>query len=633
MDVNELTKAQAAEYYRKRGWYPIPLCWPDEKGNCGCGQGHKDRQIGKAPLVNWKGIKPSLKQVREWWRKWPNANIGILLDPSGLLVVDPDSSEAEKEVEILQIGGVKCRTGRGSHRYFRRPEDIQAVRLTKKGASGEVDILAAGYSIVPPSVHRNGKSYLWEEELPEKLPEPPEWVRNFFTQRQDESGNRETSFEEVLARNRDRIPRKVLETLLAEKAEQGRRSDILWWMEHEMSKAGVPASDIFTLIKGSVWNKYRGRSDEDKRLREEIARAVENEVVDKPADPLKSLGLRIENFNELMSDLSQYPGWLIEGFWTRRSHGIIAGEPKTFKSTIALDMAVSVASGTKFLGKFKVGEQGPVLMVQNENAPWILKDRIAKIMASRGLTGDVQKKRSGKYQIKFAPTLPIYFINQQGFNLLDPIYRKALEKVVEETEPILLILDPLYLMFDGDVNSAKDLNPVLNWLLDLKWEYNLGIVVIHHMNKNGKSQRGGQRLLGSTTLHGWVESALYISIDNKEEQEAEDIMKPGSPVSLSIEREFRGAGIYPNVKLSLVMGEFGDYFYSVRFGSEEMDANSKIKSAIISVLEMSTHPVSLRKLMAQLGVGRKKLEALIDELEAANLVRKSRRGLQLASLG
>src|SRR5690606_39571048 len=93
---------------------------------------------------------------------------------------------------------------------------------------------------------------------------------------------------------------------------------------------------------------------------------VENEVVDKPSDPLKSLGLRIENFNELMSDLSQYPGWLIEGFWTRRSHGIIAGEPKTFKSTIALDMAVSVASGTKFLGKFKRSERGPVLMVQNE---------------------------------------------------------------------------------------------------------------------------------------------------------------------------------------------------------------------------------------------------------------------------
>src|SRR5690606_41428795 len=62
--------------------------------------------------------------------------------------------------------------------------------------------------------------------------------------------------------------------------------------------------------------------------------------------------------------------------WARRSHGIVAGEPKSFKSTYVMDLAISVASGEPFLGKYPVIESGPVIYVQNENADWILKDRI-----------------------------------------------------------------------------------------------------------------------------------------------------------------------------------------------------------------------------------------------------------------
>jgi hypothetical protein len=40
---------------------------------------------------------------------------------------------------------------------------------------------------------------------------------------------------------------------------------------------------------------------------------------------------------------------MIKDFWMRGSHGIIAGEPKSFKSTLAMDMLTSVAADKPFL--------------------------------------------------------------------------------------------------------------------------------------------------------------------------------------------------------------------------------------------------------------------------------------------
>lgn len=45
--------------------------------------------------------------------------------------------------------------------------------------------------------------------------------------------------------------------------------------------------------------------------------------------------------------------WLIEGLWARLAIGLIGGAPKCCKTWLGLDMAVSVATGTKALGHFE----------------------------------------------------------------------------------------------------------------------------------------------------------------------------------------------------------------------------------------------------------------------------------------
>ena len=64
-----------------RGWAPLPL----EPG-------------GKRPLVAWSKFqqrRPSASELRYWWRRWPDAGLGLVTGAvSGLVVVDCDSPEA-----------------------------------------------------------------------------------------------------------------------------------------------------------------------------------------------------------------------------------------------------------------------------------------------------------------------------------------------------------------------------------------------------------------------------------------------------------------------------------------------------------------------------------------------------------
>ncbi len=166
----------AALAYTALGWHPIPLCWPDAKGECGCGRGHRGKDVGKAPLLGpgWQCIRPGERDVVAWWRRWPSANIGILLEVSGLLVLDLDSQESLREALGLGLPpGPVATSGKGEHRYYQTPKGVSG-RAARQGTSKALDILAAGFVVVPPSRHRNGRRYEWllrpEESPPQEAP-------------------------------------------------------------------------------------------------------------------------------------------------------------------------------------------------------------------------------------------------------------------------------------------------------------------------------------------------------------------------------------------------------------------------------------------------------------------------------
>jgi len=288
----------------------------------------------------------------------------------------------------------------------------------------------------------------------------------------------------------------------------------------------------------------------------------------------------------------------------RGSHCIIAGEPKSFKSTLNLDLLFSIASDRPFLGQFPVEHGGPVVVVQNENSDWMQRDRLEKVALSRGEVGNVKTSSGRSMRIEWARKLPMFFVNQQGFTLDDAANKAALEELIQRYRPVALVLDPLYLMFSGDVNSAKELYPVLNWCLYLKQEYKCSVMLIHHYNKSSaEGRRGGQRMLGSTTLHGWIESAWYIQAQEPADGKA----------LVTIDREFRGAGLYPKQDLELDIGEYGDPRYVVGIREHRATAED-FEQQIINALATSTEPLSKSSLSKKLGLSRRQIDKAVEAM-------------------
>lgn len=144
----------------------LPLCWPDD-GACGCGRNHKDKSIGKVPLLE-NGLTEaavSETKVKEYWGRWPSANIGIAIPP-GLFVLDVDiSHNGFESLGLLQesIGELPqtwliTTGGGGQHYYYKTSKTIR--NTTKLGGYEGLDIRGiGGYVVAPPSWHKSGERY------------------------------------------------------------------------------------------------------------------------------------------------------------------------------------------------------------------------------------------------------------------------------------------------------------------------------------------------------------------------------------------------------------------------------------------------------------------------------------------
>ncbi len=188
------------------------------------------------------------------------------------------------------------------------------------------------------------------------------------------------------------------------------------------------------------------------------------------------------------------PRWLIEGLWAREGLGLIAGSPKTGKTWLALDIAVSVASGQPALGRFAVPKPGPVLIYPAEDRPGAVRDRVDGICHVRNLD---------------LATLPLHILTAETLRLDEQRDRTGLERVLARLRPELLLLDPLVRLHGGDENSATHVSQLFGYLRALQRRFALSIIVTHHISKRTHAHPG-QGLRGSSDLHAVGDSNIFL---------------------------------------------------------------------------------------------------------------------------
>lgn len=295
------------------------------------------------------------------------------------------------------------------------------------------------------------------------------------------------------------------------------------------------------------------------------------------------------------AELKQKPPntkWLIENLWSDSGVGVIGGSPKSCKTWLGLEMAVSVASGTPCLNHFFAPRKGPALIFLAEDCHSVLRDRLEALCAARHIS---------------LPSLDVNVITDPCLRLDSQDHLALLENTVSSYRPRLLLLDPFVRIHSVDENNAQEVASILDHLRQLQRKFDCAVIVVHHTRK-ASGKRPGQTLRGSGDIWAWGDSNIYLTRSKK---------------GIRLTSEHRAA---PSPDpLTLTLNESPVHLTI----SNPEAAPPALKQRIIDALSVSEHPLTRTKLREKLAVNNKRLGNAINSLIDAGLIKRSVLGLSL----
>jgi hypothetical protein len=291
--------------------------------------------------------------------------------------------------------------------------------------------------------------------------------------------------------------------------------------------------------------------------------------------------------------------WLIEDLWTEQAVGILGGEPKCFKSFLALDMAVSVASATPCLRKFPVKRSGSVLLFPAEDSLAVVRQRLEGISATAGVA---------------LGSLPIDVITAPSLRLDLPADCQRLVNTVKSLQPLLLILDPFIRLHRVEENDASQIAPLLSFLRQLQRQFQLAVVLVHHARKDSGGSRPGQALRGSSELHGWGDSNLYLR-------------RRGSQLTLSTEH--RAAASQDHIPLQLTQAGQSMALSVLDHPIGQSTTQPTPLERVRQTLTQLKEPVPVQELRKLCGIRTAAVCSALEQLSALGEISRDSRGYQI----
>ncbi|MBE0543720.1 MAG: AAA family ATPase [Verrucomicrobia bacterium] len=320
-----------------------------------------------------------------------------------------------------------------------------------------------------------------------------------------------------------------------------------------------------------------------------------------PASPPTSHGvdpLPVQRASQLESNGPQTQ-WLIEELWAEQAVGILGGEPKCCKSFLALDVAVSVASGAACLRQFPVRRRGPVLLFPAEDSLTVVRQRLEGIAAAAQVPFD---------------SLPVQVITAPSLRLDRASDRESLWQTVQQQRPVLLILDPLIRLHRVDENDATQIAALLSYLRELQRQFQLAVLLVHHARKDSNGSRPGQALRGSSELHGWGDSNLYMR-------------RKGSQLTLSTEH--RAAPSRDHIPLQLTESGSVVALRVVELSPAEPQVAPTPAERVRQALAQLQKPIAVQQLQKLCGMRTATLCSVLAQLATTGEVIHDARGYQL----
>lgn len=452
----------------------------------------------KRPLIKaGRGFENALTNpdhIRKWWAKRPDAQIGLPV-PEGMLVIDIDPRSGGSMEVLEAVTGPLPQTltswsGRrdgGRHLFFRVPEGFS---ISDRDLPDGVDVRNGGKNqvIAPPSLHNEtGKPYTWEhheiagfpvdawkaKQRAKTLAPQPEGpgaglIRAVATA---ESGNRNNKLHWALCRAFDDGGD---DALINELCDMGLRiglseSEIKATLESARNTPRQSTQDF------GPWSPQRDQQPASGAKRVRLVRASE---------------IKPEKQNWLMHIGA-------EPVIPDKTCTVFAGIGGEGKSTFAIHVAAQLSRG-ELEGDYHGQQHSSIIFGPEDDWSSV---HVPRLMAAGADLGRIHKV--------VAEVVTPYGVQEQELRF--PIDIDLLEQAVIEARAKLVIVDPISVSMEGDLNKVQDVRDAVGALDALAKKHELTVVLINHFRKGGASVT--EKMSGSHALRDVVRAYLAFAED------------------------------------------------------------------------------------------------------------------------
>lgn len=518
--VNMLT---AALQYAALGWQVFPVV-PNEKDPL---------QYGNGP----KGIYQATDNpdtIRALWEAYPDANIGVHLAASGLVVVDLDTYKAEGAQAAGELPPTLTQiSARGGQHAFYRAEDGASY---SKNGSINVDVKHRGYVLVYPSTFEGG-TYQWQDSTgsaggssgPDlsRIQPAPQWLKRQPREKpvgdaqQGTTGRTLAEVQEALTYISPNMPYddwlQVLMAIHDEFGDAGVQIADEWSERGATYQDGLVDRKFGTFKRGdgvTVAHVFKLAADKGCDLAALSARHRQLDIASLfSVVPVEEFGPNLfeiaaaaeqeayeGDVYELLTpgDLRRRPPpqFLIADHIPQNSLGFLYSRPGVGKTFMALDMSLTIAAG---LGSWNgyavhlpvvdgvgVGEAGglSVLYIASEGS-FDLSQRIEAWRLRHGVGVEA---------------LEGFRVLEASVNFMDGASVEKLLRSVGKVggRPALVVVDTVSRALPGaDENLQKDMTLFIAACDRIRQQYQCAVMGLHHASKSGTALRGSSVIEGA----------------------------------------------------------------------------------------------------------------------------------------
>lgn len=413
----------------------------------------------KKPLVKWTEYMkrpPTPEELASWALEFPDMQLGIVTGAiSNLVVIDV---EAGGDMSQFPPTLTATTGGGGYHLYYKHPgapvkNGVRVLDLVDIRGDG-------GFVVAPPSISTKGH-YAWVEDENHALALYPVDLVESLAQTSTETL--------VQTGERNVLATKKAGEIIASLPNPSQRNEA-WEQLQEWNQAKLVQpleNSELKKVFDSIATREDGRNAGSDIKLEPITL---QELYDLEFPPIK---------------------WLAEGLVPAGMMGAITGESNSYKSFMTLALAQAVATGTSYLGHFAVEQQGKVLIVDEENDLRLIEKRFKDMGVE--------------------PHENIIFLSRPGIRLDNEKHLHALQQVIADINPVLVVLDSLVRFHSKDENSASEMSKVTRAIGTLT-SPERSVVFIHHHKKEqaGSKNSGTNSVRGSTDIFASLDFHLGI---------------------------------------------------------------------------------------------------------------------------